>query len=242
MRTSLISETLLHFRHSTTMLFAALCLLMVSAVSGGIVKTCEVGSTHTLQCATGVINIQSAFYGRADMYTCSEGRPTSQLTNTMCSLSGVEDFIRNSCDLRTSCEINMNDIRTSDPCPGIYKYLQTTFNCLPSIHVIACEHDELQLSCTPGCVIFVYGAYYGRRDETICTEGQQPAVLQNTQCSNPTDIVGQSCNGLESCTIPVSNSVFGDPCYGTYKYAEMSYVCVFPFPDLPPVDEPVVAA
>lgn len=33
------------------------------------------------------------------------------------------------------------------------------------------------------------------------------------------------CNGKNSCTISASNSVFGDPCYGTYKYLEVSYVC-----------------
>uniref|UniRef100_A0A3B3BQH0 SUEL-type lectin domain-containing protein n=1 Tax=Oryzias melastigma TaxID=30732 RepID=A0A3B3BQH0_ORYME len=223
------------------MLFVVICLFMASAVSAVTVITCETGSTHTLACANGVINIQSAFYGRANMYTCSEDRPTSQLTNTMCSLSGVDDFIKSRCDLRTSCEIDMNDILTSDPCQGTYKYLQTNFDCLPSIHVIACEDDEAQLSCTPGCVIYVYGAYYGRRDETICTEGQQPAVLENTQCANPTDLVAQSCNGLESCTVPASNSVFGDPCYGTYKYIETAYVCVYPSADIPPPDGPVAA-
>lgn len=34
-----------------------------------------------------------------------------------------------------------------------------------------------------------------------------------------------SCNGKNSCTIRASNSVFGDPCVGTYKYLEVSYVC-----------------
>lgn len=33
------------------------------------------------------------------------------------------------------------------------------------------------------------------------------------------------CNGKNSCTISASNSVFGDPCFGTYKYLEVSYVC-----------------
>lgn len=33
------------------------------------------------------------------------------------------------------------------------------------------------------------------------------------------------CNGKNSCTVSASNSVFGDPCGGTYKYLEVSYVC-----------------
>ena len=34
-----------------------------------------------------------------------------------------------------------------------------------------------------------------------------------------------SCNGKNSCSIQASNSVFGDPCPGTYKYLELAYVC-----------------
>lgn len=34
-----------------------------------------------------------------------------------------------------------------------------------------------------------------------------------------------SCNGKNRCSINVSNSVFGDPCSGTYKYLEVAYIC-----------------
>lgn len=34
-----------------------------------------------------------------------------------------------------------------------------------------------------------------------------------------------SCGGKNNCTIEASNSVFGDPCYGIYKYLEVAYVC-----------------
>uniref|UniRef100_A0A3P9MKM1 SUEL-type lectin domain-containing protein n=1 Tax=Oryzias latipes TaxID=8090 RepID=A0A3P9MKM1_ORYLA len=196
--------------------FFTFTICQFSAVSAETVTTCENDSVQVLQCANGVINIQSALYGRADMQTCNESRPASQLTDTMCSLRGVEDFIRSSCDLKTSCEINMNDIRTSDPCPGTYKYLQTTFTCLQAGNVSVLG---------PGCVIYVYGANYGRRDQTICSEGQLPSVVENTHCSNPTNLVAQSCNELESCTIPATNAIFGDPCYGTYKYLELAYIC-----------------
>ncbi|KAK9968288.1 hypothetical protein ABG768_002622 [Culter alburnus] len=33
------------------------------------------------------------------------------------------------------------------------------------------------------------------------------------------------CDGSKSCSIPALNSVFGDPCYGTYKYLDVSYEC-----------------
>ena len=37
--------------------------------------------------------------------------------------------------------------------------------------------------------------------------------------------IAKKCNGDNFCKITASNSVFGDPCRGTYKYVEMVYVC-----------------
>ncbi|XP_027867471.1 L-rhamnose-binding lectin CSL3-like, partial [Xiphophorus couchianus] len=33
------------------------------------------------------------------------------------------------------------------------------------------------------------------------------------------------CNGKQWCKVKASNYVFGDPCYGTYKYLEVEYIC-----------------
>src|SRR4029434_793259 len=34
------------------------------------------------------------------------------------------------------------------------------------------------------------------------------------------------CNGMSSCAVPVTNSVFPDPCRGTYKYLDVSFTCL----------------
>lgn len=34
-----------------------------------------------------------------------------------------------------------------------------------------------------------------------------------------------SCDGHPSCSINATNSVFSDPCPGTYKYLEVEYSC-----------------
>ncbi|XP_042563476.1 rhamnose-binding lectin-like [Clupea harengus] len=34
------------------------------------------------------------------------------------------------------------------------------------------------------------------------------------------------CDGMSSCTVPVTNSVFSDPCRGTYKYLDVSFTCL----------------
>ena len=33
------------------------------------------------------------------------------------------------------------------------------------------------------------------------------------------------CDRLNSCSVPVSSSLFGDPCPGTHKYVEIHYTC-----------------
>lgn len=40
-----------------------------------------------------------------------------------------------------------------------------------------------------------------------------------------------SCSGKNICTIKASNSVFGDPCVGTYKYLELAYICECKYPE-----------
>ncbi|XP_070765838.1 L-rhamnose-binding lectin CSL1-like [Enoplosus armatus] len=222
------SNTMLRFRLSTTLLLAATCLLM-TAVSTERVITCD--DSHNVQrlsCGVGVISVQAALYGRADNETCSEGRPRGQLANTECSQVGAVDVLKRRCDGKRECELNMNVVRTSDPCYGIYKYLETNYTCFPAIHLVACERSLAHLYCDEGQVIFVYGADYGRRDQTTCSYRRPASQIENVYCSDPTSKVADSCNGKNSCTIRVSSSVFGDPCVGTYKYMELAYICEYP--------------
>ncbi|XP_070824328.1 L-rhamnose-binding lectin SML-like [Chaetodon trifascialis] len=217
---------MLRFRLNTTLLLAATCSLMTAVVSTETVITCaDSHNVQRLSCDTGVISVLEALYGRTDSETCSEGRPQGQLANTQCSQEGTVDILKNRCDGKTACEVNINVVRTSDPCYGTYKYLETNYTCFPAIRIVACEHSLAHLYCDEGQVIFVYGADYGRRDHTTCSYKRPGSQIENVYCSNPTRKVADSCNGKNSCTIRASNSVFGDPCAGTYKYLEVAYVC-----------------
>uniref|UniRef100_A0A8C7WUJ0 SUEL-type lectin domain-containing protein n=1 Tax=Oryzias sinensis TaxID=183150 RepID=A0A8C7WUJ0_9TELE len=138
--------------------------------------------------------------------------------------NGVYCYLH-SCELRQRCRIDMRDVRTSDPCVGTYKYLQTNFICLPKSS--SCDFLLMLMpSSWPlpgrGRVIFVYGAYYGRRNRRTCSEGRPQSQVENVNCINPAQRVPQR----QFCSIEASNSVFGDPCYGTYKYLEVAYVCI----------------
>ncbi|KAM8754198.1 L-rhamnose-binding lectin SML-like isoform 1-T3 [Acanthopagrus schlegelii] len=225
---------------STTLLLAATCLTMradfsraelpgLFPLSTERVITCDDhNNVHRLSCDGGVIHVQAALYGRTDKETCSEGRPPQQLHNIQCSQKGVLEVFKRNCDGKKVCELSTVLVRTSDPCHGIYKYLDTTFLCIPAVHTVACEHSLAFLQCDEGQVIFVLGADYGRHDSSTCSINRPADQLQNTHCSSPTAKVAESCNGKSSCSVKASNSVFGDPCVGTYKYLEVAYRCQYP--------------
>eukprot|EP01006_Ploeotia_vitrea_P030635 TRINITY_DN63003_c0_g1_i1.p1 TRINITY_DN63003_c0_g1~~TRINITY_DN63003_c0_g1_i1.p1 ORF type:complete len:159 (-),score=36.46 TRINITY_DN63003_c0_g1_i1:135-590(-) len=47
----------------------------------------------------------------------------------------------------------------------------------------------------------------------------------NCRSDNSLSIVSSQCDGKNSCSVEASNSVFGDPCLGTYKYLQARYYC-----------------
>ncbi|XP_042071625.1 uncharacterized protein LOC102305687 [Haplochromis burtoni] len=190
--------------------------------------TCE-GSEANLQCEKGqVLVIHGANYGRRDKTTCSAGRPASQLQDVQCSSQTSTSVAAKSCNGKNSCTISASNSVFGDPCVGTYKYLEVDYTCqFPSA---TCEGSEANLQCEKGQVLVIHGANYGRRDKTTCSAGRPASQLQDVQCSSQTStsVAAKSCNGKNSCTISASNSVFGDPCVGTYKYLEVDYTCQFP--------------
>ncbi|XP_064805812.1 L-rhamnose-binding lectin CSL2-like [Oncorhynchus masou masou] len=112
------------------------------------VVTCDNGeNVQFLICDSGVISIERALYGRTDGTTCREGRPANQLTNTQCSQTGTLEVLSQRCNGKQVCEVNTEVFRTSDPCVGIYKYLDTTYTCIPATRSITCEGSDGLLEC-----------------------------------------------------------------------------------------------
>uniref|UniRef100_A0A1A7XN46 SUEL-type lectin domain-containing protein n=1 Tax=Iconisemion striatum TaxID=60296 RepID=A0A1A7XN46_9TELE len=211
-----------------TVLLLGTSLLVNAGSLSETVTTCVENVVHRLSCDNyGVISVQTSLYGRVDSSVCSEGRRPDQVSNTDCSLPGVVDIVKRRCNGKKVCELS-TDAFTSDPCRGTAKYLQTTYTCLSAFHSVTCEHSLARLKCDEGQIITVYGADYGRRDQTTCIYGRPISQILNTACFNPTNQVADSCEGKNSCTIKAFNSVFGDPCEGTYKYLEVAYACQYP--------------
>ncbi|XP_061666350.1 L-rhamnose-binding lectin CSL1-like [Syngnathoides biaculeatus] len=217
-----------YFRRSSALLLIATCWLLPAVVDSALqVTTCDFNNwqVHRLDCGHGVISVSDALYGRASSLVCSEGRPPQELADTRCAQGDAVERLKRSCNGKKSCEVTVEDFRTPDPCVGTFKYLQTNFTCVSAFTVVACELSVAQLYCDWGRVIFVYGADYGRRDQTTCTHGRSRHEIENVECLQPTDVVANRCNGKNTCTITASNAVFGDPCKGTYKYLEVAYTC-----------------
>ncbi|XP_020511231.1 L-rhamnose-binding lectin SML [Labrus bergylta] len=220
---------MLLFSLSSTLLLAATCSLMTKGVSTESITVCDNSvSVQHLSCESGVIIVQEALYGRLNRETCSEGRSPQQLANTQCSQRGTVDVLRRRCDGKKVCELNSEVVRFSDPCYGISKYLQTNFTCFPAIRQVICEESFADLRCGVGQVISLYGAHYGRLDSSVCSFQRPVNEVQNIYCSKAVNRVAERCNGKNSCTIRASNAEFGDPCYGTYKYLEVAYTCLYP--------------
>ncbi|XP_047460846.1 L-rhamnose-binding lectin SML-like [Mugil cephalus] len=213
---------MLHF--STTLLLAAACLLTTTGAER--VTTCG-GHVHRLSCDTGVISVESAFYGRADTETCAGGKTAEEVANTACSLDAAEEMVKARCDGKKVCE-TCASVFGADPCSGTFKYVETNYTCIPATHFVTCEHSRAYLSCDNGKVITIRGADFGRRDGTTCAFQRQDFMIQNVKCYQPTSKVAEKCNGRQRCSVRASSSVLGESCANTYKYLEVAYTCEDP--------------
>ncbi|XP_064877442.1 L-rhamnose-binding lectin CSL3-like isoform X1 [Oncorhynchus nerka] len=207
-----------------TLLATACCTLTDGAIS----ITCE-GSDALLQCDGGKIHIKRANYGRRQHDVCSIGRPDNQLTDTNCLSQSSTSKMVERCGGKSECIVPASNFVFGDPCVGTYKYLDTKYSCVQqqeTISSIICEGSDSQLLCDRG-EIRIQRANYGRRQHDVCSIGRPHKQLKNTNClsQSTTSTMAERCDGERQCIVKVSNSVFGDPCVGTYKYLDVAYTC-----------------
>ena len=115
---------------------------------------------------------------------------------------------------------------------------QAKANVESNKEVTVCEHSTLNIQCGFGTVAKINSATYGRLKNGVCGTGRNTTCAardgkycgsgKNQQCQDSFAVVGSQCEGLESCSVAASNGVFGDPCWGTYKYLTVNYDCVLP--------------
>ena len=82
------------------------------------------------------------------------------------------------------------------------------------IEARVCEGSTLEIACDEG-TIDVMSASYGRQHgPDVCPHSATSD--QNCDAVNSLDIVSAACQGEQACAVAATNSVFGDPCGGTY--------------------------
>ncbi|KAM9475090.1 rhamnose-binding lectin-like [Clarias gariepinus] len=91
-------------------------------------------------------------------------------------------------------------------------------------NVITCEGDVHRLACDTG-LISVKSSFYGRTDNHTCGINWSTYEAVNTSCSLRVHTIADRCNGLKECEIKTDFLANDDPCYGTYKYFNTTYVC-----------------
>lgn len=73
------------------------------------------------------------------------------------------------------------------------------------------------LKCPTNKNLNIINASYGRTDQITCPA--LPIYTKNTNCvSNQTQFLIKQCNNKNSCLVPNSSLIFGDPCIDTFKY------------------------
>ena len=96
-----------------------------------------------------------------------------------------------------------------------------------------CEGNIIHLECPANQFIQIIGGTYGRSDLFTCLLPRLGCMNCVKTCAiNATDRFSQLFNGQRFTLTQLSDSLMGiDPCYGTYKYATISYMCI-PDPEL----------
>ncbi|XP_076847683.1 rhamnose-binding lectin-like [Brachyhypopomus gauderio] len=196
-----------------------------TCMQGRVIVICEDGYS-TLDCGNDVVDIINANYGRTDSTTCSTGLPSFILANTNCYASNTLSLVAAECNGKTSCTVHASYTIFNDPCIGISKYLTVSYRCLPVYTSVTCEGSNAALKCEAG-VLDILSANFGRTDSTTCSAGRPRSQISNTNCygNNTLAEVTNRCEGKSSCVVPATNSVFSDPCVGTYKYLSIGYSC-----------------
>jgi hypothetical protein len=96
------------------------------------------------------------------------------------------------------------------------------------VEVNVCEHQRLYIKCLNHEFIQIIFANYGRvGDNTTCPA--EPHLMKDTNCISSTAVekVKAACEDKHVCSLEATNAVFGDPCFGTYKYLSVVFHCIF---------------
>lgn len=89
---------------------------------------------------------------------------------------------------------------------------------------LGCNGNVTWLECPDTKIIRVTNVLYGRNNNSVCL-GQSNETLASCDSQTALETLSTLCNGQNDCAIIPSTSLFGDPCPGVSKYADIEYAC-----------------
>nr|XP_055043641.1 L-rhamnose-binding lectin CSL3-like [Misgurnus anguillicaudatus] len=194
--------------------------------------TCE-GTKANITCEPGIISVVSSNYGRTSTEVCRGSFDDSALSDVNC-LHDTLDDVSTKCNGKQTCSFDVNNNVYTDPCGGIYKYLDVHYFCLKAKKPLdcgnngcdvttICQFEKKEISCNGGEFSVQY-AYYGRIDSQICPHSN--SSLTSSVCySDQTSVVKLLCDGKRTCNLYVSSLIYLDLCPQKYKYLAVIYTC-----------------
>ncbi|XP_052105160.1 neurogenic locus notch homolog protein 1-like [Mytilus californianus] len=151
---------------------------------------CE-GYKHSLRCPHQQIEIVSAYFGRSNTVTCSDGHNQS----ISCSAKGAKRDLEGVCQGKESCDVTADANIFGDPCAGTSKYLSIDYKCTDdrnSCTASRCQHGGTCLN-------------HGKSSTCACTTGFTGSFCQTdiNECELSPCMHGGRCIdgiGSYSCT------------------------------------------
>ncbi|KAM9406990.1 L-rhamnose-binding lectin CSL1-like isoform 1-T1 [Salvelinus alpinus] len=176
----------------------------------------------SLQCDDGVIMVYGVKFSTIEK--------SSNESPKACSDTEAFSGVSKRCDGNGKCDVATSG-SVCDLCNSAYQnniFLDVTYGCLESKKVTTCEGaGVVHLECGDR-VVFLQKALYGRTDSRTCSQGRPQSQLTNTKCSQEGTLAlwSQRCDGKQMCEVNMRVNQISDPCYGTYKYLDVTYICL----------------
>ena len=109
---------------------------MALHILGTVITTCSDIGTKTIKmrCSSGRINVSLFRFGRWSISVCSNiGEPPGS-SSSLCSGYDLVATVGSWCNFKSSCEFDVYPGKfNDDPCVGIFKYLEWSYECSLSL-------------------------------------------------------------------------------------------------------------
>nr|ADD22401.1 cnidarian egg lectin isoform a [Hydractinia echinata] len=185
-------------------------------------RVCQ-DKTLQIKCAPGyIVRIHDALYGRMSKAYCGWRFYYSKGCRSHSSVSQTA----NMCNNKRTCSVSATNKVYGNPCVGTHKYLEVKYSCEPRTTVLqlkrVCQDKTMTINCGKKR-IHIKSASYGRTSRRYC--GYKIFHQSNCHAKSSSRVVTSRCENKKRCIVKASNKVFGNPCFLTSKYLEVSYTC-----------------